>query len=590
MGKYKSGRKHNEYYTVVQGTVNGKVKYTPMYMDAKSGKIGKLFKRSFNTEKEIDELIAKVNTATDVPREYMLVYVTPEELERKSADIKKANADTAKLPLVVNFFAGPSAGKTTAALEITAGLKKEGYNVEYVSEFAKELVLEGRAEELKNQEFVTDEQYHRLDRLRNSGVEIIVTDSPVLLGQVYGADTTSEDYKNQVMEYHNSFENFNLFVERGETFQVEGPVHDLEQSKAIDKKIIGMLKQNKIFYGSYQHNTIEKTIDKINTTYSRLYDQKRVTTLDGLGKNVPSAMKALPNWCAYRTRWNAEKGKKDKFVLSPHDGHWAKSNDPTTWADFDSAMKFARAKDCEGLAFALDGKCGISCIDLDKCLDTSEGTKSQLAEEVLSEMQQNYTEISASGNGLHIFLKDTIVGNTYNNRAVVNGEEIEVYESARFISMTGNLYEGRDELRPCSAAAKAKIRGMLKERVKYEVKPHSELMAGDNVVLDRIKRSRRKDEYEALESGQGLTGNKSRDDYRMSAILAFFSGGNVDQIVRIIRSSGQNRSDKPDIYYQRTAEKAVSACRNFYGEQQASKNLQKQVKTSNRNNDEENGR
>ena len=85
------GNKHDEYYTVMKDTVNGKVEYTPVYLDAKSGEIGSLFKRSFDTEQEIDELIAKVNTATDVPRDYVLVYVTPEELERKSDEIKKAN-------------------------------------------------------------------------------------------------------------------------------------------------------------------------------------------------------------------------------------------------------------------------------------------------------------------------------------------------------------------------------------------------------------------------------------------------------------------------------------------------------------------
>ena len=85
------GNKHEEYYTVKIDTVNGKTEYTPVYVDANTGEIGTLFKRSFDTEKEIDELIAKVNTATDVPRDYVLVYVTPEELERRSDEIKKAN-------------------------------------------------------------------------------------------------------------------------------------------------------------------------------------------------------------------------------------------------------------------------------------------------------------------------------------------------------------------------------------------------------------------------------------------------------------------------------------------------------------------
>jgi hypothetical protein len=183
----------------------------------------------------------------------------------------------AKFPLLINLFAGPSAGKTTAALELTAALKKKGYNVEYVSEYAKELVLENKLDLLKNQEFVTEEQFKRLDRLRNSGVEIIVTDSPVLLGKIYGKGTLSEEYDKKISEYHNSFDNFNLFVKRGETFQTEGRIHNLEQSQAIDSEIIAMLRENNVFFGNYHHDEIDKTVDKINTTFTRLYGEKQLT-------------------------------------------------------------------------------------------------------------------------------------------------------------------------------------------------------------------------------------------------------------------------------------------------------------------------
>lgn len=120
-------------------------------------------------------------------------------------DEQKSSEKSKRSPLLINLFAGPSAGKTTAALELTAALKKKGFNVEYVSEYAKELVLENKTELLKNQVHVTDEQFHRLDRLRNSGVEIIVTDSPVLLGKVYGEGKISREYGEKLLTYHNSF-------------------------------------------------------------------------------------------------------------------------------------------------------------------------------------------------------------------------------------------------------------------------------------------------------------------------------------------------------------------------------------------------
>lgn len=39
--------------------------------------------------------------------------------------------------IVVNLFGEPGAGKSTAAMDITARLKRKGINAEYVSEFAK---------------------------------------------------------------------------------------------------------------------------------------------------------------------------------------------------------------------------------------------------------------------------------------------------------------------------------------------------------------------------------------------------------------------------------------------------------------------
>ena len=48
--------------------------------------------------------------------------------------------------VVVNAFGGPGAGKTTSCWEIASELKKAGYCVEYVSEYAKELVWEGQME------------------------------------------------------------------------------------------------------------------------------------------------------------------------------------------------------------------------------------------------------------------------------------------------------------------------------------------------------------------------------------------------------------------------------------------------------------
>ena len=186
--------------------------------------------------------------------------------------------------LVVNFYAGPGCGKTTAALELTAALKKAGYNVEYVSEYAKELVLEKRFDELQNQQGVTDEQYHRLDRLRGS-VDMIVTDSPVLLGLIYGEGKIDAEYSEQIRQYYDSFENFDMLMVRNRStgYQTEGRLETEQEAIARDAQIETTLKKQGVFFGRYKRDDIAKTVERITQTYNRLYgeEEAKMPTLSG---------------------------------------------------------------------------------------------------------------------------------------------------------------------------------------------------------------------------------------------------------------------------------------------------------------------
>lgn len=189
---------------------------------------------------------------------------------------ENAHIANSKKTIVVNFFAGPCAGKTTCAWEVASELKKRGIETEYVSEYAKELFWDEKFDlldgSLKNQKFIHDEQSKRINRLLGK-VQIVVTDCPTILTVMYLKESDSaikDEFIKYTLNEFNSHNNFNLFVNRGKEFQQAGRIHDLEQSKSIDKQVKTFLEDNNIYYGSYYHKTINILVDNIIKTYNRI--------------------------------------------------------------------------------------------------------------------------------------------------------------------------------------------------------------------------------------------------------------------------------------------------------------------------------
>jgi len=167
--------------------------------------------------------------------------------------------------IVVNLYAGPGAGKTTCAWIIAAELKKLGIVTEYVPEYAKELVWEKRFDlvdgSYQNQMALFTEQNRRIARLVGQ-VDVVVTDSPLLLGAIYAKERT-EELSRTILEQHHKYRNFNLFITRGKTYENVGRIHGLEESERIDRKIKQFLDQNNIYYGRYYHKTVPIIVDNI---------------------------------------------------------------------------------------------------------------------------------------------------------------------------------------------------------------------------------------------------------------------------------------------------------------------------------------
>ena len=89
-----------------------------------------------------------------------------------------------KQTIVVNLYGQPSCGKSTGAAYIFSQLKMRGIDTELVTETAKDIVWEHNDTALTNQLYILGLHSQRFWRLRNQ-VRVIVTDSPILLTEIY---------------------------------------------------------------------------------------------------------------------------------------------------------------------------------------------------------------------------------------------------------------------------------------------------------------------------------------------------------------------------------------------------------------------
>ena len=148
--------------------------------------------------------------------------------------------------LIVNFFGGPGAGKTTAAADLFISLKRNNVDAHFVGDFAQECILEGNAESLRDQVYIFGNTYHRLQSSYQQSV-VTVTDAPVLLNCIY-QEGLPATFNQLVLAMHERFRNLNVLLERrdGYNHSMVGRVHSLSESVGIDKQIERMLEQYEV--------------------------------------------------------------------------------------------------------------------------------------------------------------------------------------------------------------------------------------------------------------------------------------------------------------------------------------------------------
>lgn len=277
-------------------------------------------------------------------------------------------------------------------------------------------------------------------------------------------------------------------------------------------------------------------------------------------ENIPPEMKGKKQWVCYRKK--EVDGKTKKFMLNPTDLTFAKANDPATWSSFLTAMKTLKRKELhiDGLAFVLTS--GYVFIDTDHSID-EEGNVNELSKKLLSMLPDTYAERSCSGRGFHIIAKGKLEKKAKKRNDSLG---IEIYDTKRFLCMTGDVIDGRKEIfsypKQIEEISRSIVGWMPPPRKIERIAPSM----SEREIIEKIRKSRQRDKFNALYEGN-ISGypSASNADFAMASILAFWTQDR-NQIEAIMLSSGLAREkwEKNASYLPMTIEKALSQCSRAY--------------------------
>ncbi len=294
---------------------------------------------------------------------------------------------------------------------------------------------------------------------------------------------------------------------------------------------------------------------------------------------IPSELRALNQWVCWH--YQERNGKRTKPPIDAKSNGKllpAKTNDPSTWSDFDTALATAERLKLSGIGLALAESDGLTGLDLDHVFDPETGELDPLAVEVLEHFAETYTEISPSRDGLRIWCygKPARSGKC---EGAVKWLEVYAHPSNRYLTVTGNRYGAATAVTEQQAALDwLHSRFMVKskeestgEESQATQGPGTSLDLDDAALLNKASRAKNGSAFDALWAGDlsNCNGDASAADLALCNALAFWTNRNEAQMDRLFRQSGLMRP-KWDVkhgeqtYGQMTIGKAIADCREGY--------------------------
>jgi len=252
-----------------------------------------------------------------------------------------------------------------------------------------------------------------------------------------------------------------------------------------------------------------------------------------------------------------------KHPIDPATGQNAKPNDPATLGTLEAAQAAASRYGLRGVGVLLgQGLCGI---DIDHCRDPSTGSLSEMAAQIIDQMQ-TYTEASPSGTGVHLLFW----GKKPDGPCRKSSIGLEMYDGGRYFTVTGNALNRcpiEERTAACAAIHAQYLAKPEPPRVPAPAAVWKTVDRPDEELIQTACAAKDGERFAALYAGdwQAYYNSHSEADLSFANLLAFWFGADLQRMDRVFRSSGlmrpkwdQRRGAKT--YGRATLERAVQDC------------------------------
>lgn len=259
--------------------------------------------------------------------------------------------------------------------------------------------------------------------------------------------------------------------------------------------------------------------------------------------DIPQELKECRQWICH----------KDKIPKSPlYDGN-ARTTDPNTWGSFEQAVGAVSKYGYSGIGFVFTTNSPYCGIDIDHCINADTGELNEKAADIVNVMD-SYTELSPSGTGLHIIYKGALHKEWKKkvNNALGEGVHLEMYQTERYFTVTGNAYNGCRNIAEADIMAAAVYNAHVIQGIGSKTAPKNKPLSTSYGNANRPQRlteehkiielAKKNHNFESLYSGDisHYENDRSRADMAFCSILAFYTK-DPNQIDSIFRSSGLMR-------------------------------------------------